>query len=510
MITLRQKVFRGFAWDFSGRAAQQLVTFALGIILARLLGPKDFGLVAMAAVFISYTNIFTDLGLTSALIQRKAAESIHFSSFFFLNLSISSLFLAAMFFAAPLIASFYGVPALTPIARVLGLNFVLTSFTSVQQVYLQKSLDFRALRTASFISAVTSGGLGIAMAYLGYGVWSLVAQSVVSSLLSSILLWRASVWRPSLAFSLAALRDLWSYGFNMFLAGMLETFAQRVDVLVIGKMFDATSLGFYSKAKSINRFITQYSSQSVGAVAFPALAEIQDDEPRLRRATLRMIDVVTFVSLAIAGVLYVAARPLIILLLTEKWAGAIPLFELLCWSGMFYPINAAQLSILRAQGNSALFLRLAMVKKTFYFTIIAIGFSIGMRGFLIALIVQSVIGTSINLRYTGEALGLTFQEQVLRTGRSIGAMAGAVVVAMLVPPALGLSGLYVRALVGVLLFTTAYLVLSRVLAPWALMEFLGALRSGLSMMPGRRPGGPKATGVSPSRDNFEASDTDGL
>ena len=465
MTTLRHRVLRGFAWDFSGRAVQQLVAFALGIILARLLGPKDFGLVAMASVFIAFTNIFTDLGLTSALIQRKNAEPIHFSSSFFLNLSISSLFLAAMFFAAPLIAGFYGIPALTPIARVLGLNFVLTSFTSVQRAYLQKSLDFRALRTASFISAVASGALGIGMAYLGFGVWSLVTQSVVSSLLSSILLWRASPWRPSPTFSLAALRDLWSYGFNMFLAGTLEIFAQRVDVLIIGKMFDATSLGLYSKAKSLNRLITQYSSESIGAVAFPALAEIQDDEARLRRATLAMIETVTFVSLGLAGGLFLVARPLILILLADKWLGAVPMLELLCWSGLFYPISAAQLSIIKAKGNSRLFLGLEIVKKAIYFSAIALGFTFGMMGFLVSLIFSAAINTSINLRYTGQSLGVSMWFQLRGTFGPIAAMGVGVLAAKASVHILEPSWALIEGVVALVPFAVIYVGLTRLASP---------------------------------------------
>lgn len=503
-------MFRAFAWDFGGQVVQQVVTFGLGILLARMLGPEAYGLVAMAMVFIAYTNIFSDLGLTAALIQRKSPAPIHYSSAFILNLAISCLFLVLTLVMAPLVAGFFRAPELTAIVRVLSVNFVLSSFAVVQSAYLRKQLDFKTLRVCGFIASVVSGVVGVIMAAAGFGVWSLVWHSVLGNLILSILLWSASPWRPSLEFRLSALRDLWSFGFNIFLSGLLEKLAQRIDELVIGRIFDAALLGLYAKAKHLNRFITLYSSHTIGSVTFPALASIQDDPARLRRATQRMIDVITMVSLAVTGALFLAAEPLIVLLLTETWRGAVPLFELLCWSGMFYPINAAQLSILRAQGRSTLLLRLELVKKAIYFTSIAIGFSFGMKGFLVALAVQSVIGTTINLRYTGEALGLPFWAQVMRTLRPIAAMVAAVVAAALLPGALGAGGMIPSSLLSLAVFGAVYLLLARILAPWAFQEVSTALRSALVMATaGGMPRRPAAKRADQGEDLIH-SDPDGL
>lgn len=412
MSSLKKKVFGAFLWDYSGKIAGQFTGLAVGIILARLLTPEDFGLVGMAMVFIGLSEIFANLGLSAALIQKKDPREEHFSSSFYLNVAASFLLTAIMFFAAPLIGRFYKRPDLVNIVRVLSLNFLLSGFTIVQDAWLRKKMKFGILTRSKLAGSIMGGLIGITMAVKGFGVWSLVVQTLATRFFNSVQLWIASSWKPKIIFAFGALKELWAYGFHMFLAGMLDTFYGQLDSLIIGKIFSARDLGLYSRAKSLNRFVIRYSSESIGSVTFPVMSDMQHDRDRLVNFTLKIESLVAFSAFGLLGLLYVTSRPLIIVLLGYKWEGAVEIFKLLALSGFVYPISAATLSMLRAQGDSRLFFKLEVLKKVIGGTGLVIGFLFGLKGYLISLIVTGSINTLLNMYYSGRNLNVSLHEQL--------------------------------------------------------------------------------------------------
>lgn len=409
---MASKITHSFLWDLTGRIGNQIMSFIIGIVLARLLSPAEFGLIGMAMVFIGVSEIFTNLGLSSALIQRKDPTEAHYSSSFYLNL-VSSIFLAVLFvFFAPLIAGFFKSPEITNIIRVLAISLIISGFTVVQQARLTKQMRFNVLTKAKLTSSLISGITGILLAWKGFGVWSLVIQTILGRFLLSLYFWIVTDWKPKLMFRWNAIRELWSYSFNLFLSGILDTFYNQLDSIIIARVFSATDLGLYSRAKSLNRFVIKYSSESLGSVTFPAMTAMKDDRQKMIEFGLKAETLIAFVSFGLLGWLYVAAEPLILGLLGQKWEAAIPIFKILCLSGFAYPISAATLSMLKAAGHSKSFLKVEIWKKVIGLLGLAIGFMFGLQGFLISLIISGAIAVWLNMYYTGKALDITVAHQL--------------------------------------------------------------------------------------------------
>jgi len=410
--SLKGRAVRGFLWDFSGKFARQGLSFVIGIILARLLLPEDFGLIAMVMVFVGLVQGFSGLGLGAAIIQRKDLREAHLDSVFLVNLLAAGLLSVGLFVAAPLVASFYRQPVLVTITRALTLLPFISALSMVQVAILRRHLSFGVLTVGSFAGNVVGGTAGIWMAVNGWGVWALVATTLISPSVSGAVYWAASAWRPARRFEWRALKELWSYGFNMYLAGVLNQSFERLDALVIGRMFNAYDLGLYNRAKALNRFVIKFSSDSIAAVSFPVLASIQDETERLREASLLITSVVSFLSFGLIGLLYLIAEPLILLLLTEKWLPSVHFFRLLCFSAYVYPISASVLSILKASGRSADFLRLEIVKKVVYVIGLTIGFHWGIEGFIISLAVTGAINLVLNMYVSGRPVSLPIWKQL--------------------------------------------------------------------------------------------------
>jgi teichuronic acid exporter len=410
---MASKLIKSFAWDFGGRVGGQLIGFVIGIILARLLSPEEFGLIGMAMVFISFSGIFTNLGLSSALIQRSEPTEDHYSSSFYLNVFAALLLTLVFVFLAPFIAAFFKSPQIINLIRVLSLTLVISSLSIVQDARLRKAMNFRILTRTKIISSVISGVIGIAMAFMGFGVWSLVAQTLISGILSTVLLWFFSDWKPRLLFRMQAIKDLWGYGFNMFISGAINTAYDQLDSIIIARLFSAKELGLFTRAKTLNRFVIRYSSESVGTVTFPAMAAIKDQREQMLKMGLKAETLIAYLSLGLLGWLYVSSGPLIITLLGEKWIPAIEIFKILCLSGFAVPISAATLSMLKAAGYSGSFLRVEVWKKIVGLAGFGIGFYFGLKGYLISLIITGAIAVWLNMYFTGKAVGITVRHQLI-------------------------------------------------------------------------------------------------
>lgn len=430
---MARKLIHSFIWEFSGRIGGQFVSFFIGIILARLLSPAEFGLIGMAMVFIAISEIFTNLGLSSALVQRENPTEAHYSSSFFLNLSASGI-LALMFsLISPLIADFFNSPELTNIIRLLSLTLVLSSLTVVQEARLRKFLRFDILTKAKLISSFIGGIIGILMAWQGFGVWSLVIQVLFSRIMLSSYYWFVSDWKPKLIFKFKAIKELWSYSFNLFISGIINTTFSQLDSIIIARAFSAVDLGLYARAKSLNGFVIKYSSESIGAITFPAMAAIKNDKEKMLALGLKAETLIAFVSFGLLGWLYVSAESLILALLGQKWAPSIAIFKILCLSGFAYPLSSATLSMLKAAGFSKSFLRVEIWKNLVYVSGLSLGFLFGLKGYLISLIFIGVIGVWLNMFYTGRALGISVSHQLKPLFIYLFISVGSAVVVSLIP-----------------------------------------------------------------------------
>lgn len=394
---LRDRGLSAFAWDFLGKLGTQGVGFLFTILLARLLSPAEFGLMAMVMVVIGFASIFTDMGLASALIQRANVQSVHYSTVFHFNIVLGLTLSIMTFLCAEGIGSLYGQSEVVPLAQVLSISFLVNSFGSTQTTKLRKELNYSTLTRARFFSSLVSGLLGLIMAFNGLGVWSLVVQSLALGVVYNCLIWSWSKWRPQFQFSILALRELWSFGFHMFLAGLLQNAVTRLDYLIIGKLFTASTLGFYDRAKSLTGLVTKNFSGSLMTVLFPVLSRVQSDIPRLRSIVLNLFGALSFVTFLLVGALYLVSQELIFILFGPKWQASVPYFEILIISSFSLPLSGLLMNVLRGLGKSRMFLRLEVIKKSIAVTNLAVLYFFGIYSYLYGLILVAILATSINL-----------------------------------------------------------------------------------------------------------------
>lgn len=407
MSSLKQQGVGAFIWELLGRLAKHGTGFIVTIFLARLLEPSDFGLIAMIMVVISVSSVFTDMGLGGALIQRRRLHQIHYASVFYFNLFVALILSVIVFFSAENISAFYNNDKLELITQVMAWLFLNNALSNVQATKLRKELNYALITKASVASGVLSGTVGVVLAFNGAGVWSLVTQSFLSGIVYNIILWTMVSWRPSLAFSFKALQQLWGYGFRMFMANILDSIFNRLDYLIIGKLFAAETLGFFQRAKALNMMVVQYSSGSLMSVMFPILSKLQHDLERFRGIVLKTYKLINFVVFLMLGVLYLISEELIVLLFTEKWLPSVQYFEILVFSGFAYPVSAVLVNILTGRGNSKAFLRLEIYKKIIFSLNLIIGFYWGLNGYLYGLVLASSVAVYLNIIYATKEINVS-------------------------------------------------------------------------------------------------------
>ncbi len=409
---LKNKTLHGLFWSFFERSGQQGIQFIISIILARLLLPEQFGLIAMLTIFMTIAQLFIDSGFGQALIQKKDATHIDECSIFYFNILVGCLAAGLLRLAAPWIAAFYNQPLLTPLTRVLSFNLIINSFGLIQTTLLIRDIDFKTQMKVSMIAALLSGIIGVTMAYRGFGVWSLVAQSLSINLFRTILLWIFHRWRPSLQFSLTSLRTMFAFGSKLLLSGFLDRFFQNIYLLVIGKIFSPAALGFYSRGQKLQALTAQNIQSSVSRVTFPIFSSIQEDKSRLKQGVRKALMTVAMVNFPMMIGLTVIAKPLVLVLLTDKWLPCVPYLQLLCVVGMLYPLHAINLNVLKAQGRSDLFLRLTLIKESLVIVNIVFMCHFGIKALLYGQIVLSIMSLYINTYFTGKLIQYSFKEQI--------------------------------------------------------------------------------------------------
>ena len=398
--SLKQQTAKGFLWSGIERFSIQGLRFILGLVLARLLLPADYGLIGMLTIFLAISQTFIDSGFTRALIQKKDRDETDYSTAFFFNIGVGIFFYLLLFIGAPYIAKFYDTPELTRLTRFIGINVFINSLAIVQRAKFTINVDFKTQSKASISAVLIGGFVGIAMAYKGYGVWSLVTQSLLRNGLQTIFLWILSKWKPQLVFSKASFRQLFSFGSKLLIASLLETIYRNIYLIIIGKLFSAQDLGYYTRAKQFQQFPSENITGIINRVTFPVLSSIQDEEEKLVNAYKKFIKLATFIIFPLMIGMAAVAEPMIRLVLTEKWIQTVPLLQLLCFAGMLYPVHAINLGIINVKGRSDIFLKLEIIKKIITTVIILVTFSFGIKAMVIGQIAISFLSLFINTYYS--------------------------------------------------------------------------------------------------------------
>ena len=409
---LKQKTISGVSWSFVEQILTRGVNFVIGIILARLLSPTDYGLLGMLGLFIAISQLFIDGGLTSALIRTKNPSEKDFSTVYMINLTLSVLFYAILFFSAPFVADFYEQPLLKPLMRVVALLLIIGSFSSVQSTLLTIRVDFRTKSYISIVAAIVSGTVGIVCAYNGMGVWALVSQTLSSAVLSCILTLVFVHWFPKFVFSKESFKRLFSYSSKLLMASCISVIYDNLYPMVIGKRFSAADVGQYSRAGQFPGVANDMIVHTLNRVAFPILSQVQDDDERLLRVYDKYIQLTCFAIFPIMMGLCGCAKPFVLFLLTDKWLDCVPLMQILCFSKLLNGVTIINLNLLYVKGRSDLVLRLEVIKKTIAFAILFISMLFDLKAMCYGLVIYSVIAAYLNSYYTDRILSYSFWQQI--------------------------------------------------------------------------------------------------
>lgn len=410
--SLKRKTLKGTIWSSVERFSVQGIQFAVMIIMARVLTPDDYGLVGMLAIFIAISQSLIDSGFSQALIRKLDRSQTDNSTVFYFNIAVGIVLYLALFFCAPLIARFYTQPLLIPLTRLIGLGLIFNSLAVVQRALLTVELDFKTQAKASLIGALLSGVTGIWMAYNGYGVWSIAVQQIVNLGVVTLALWILSHWKPAWSYSWKSFRELFGFGSKLMLSGLLNTAFENIYLIVIGKVYKAADLGYFTRAQNFSSLISANTTGILQRVTYPVLCSIQNDDDRLRDAYRKLLRLAAFIIFPLLVGLGAVGRPLILTLLTDKWLFSATLLIPLCLSGMWYPVHAINLNLLQVKGRSDLFLRLEVIKKLVAVCVLCITIPMGLLPMCWGMVLTSIIALIINTHYTGKLIGLGFFKQM--------------------------------------------------------------------------------------------------
>jgi len=410
--SLKKKTVKGVAWTSLDQVATLGFAFVIGVILARLLSPSDYGLLAMIAVFNAIAMAFVNSGFGNALIRKPDLTEDDNSTAFYFNVVAGVVMTGFIWLIAPWVAIFYDKPILTQLLRVEGLLLIVSSLTIVQNTQLSRALNFKAKMIINITSQIIAGAVAIFAAYHEFGVWSLVIQHVASSIIRLILLWIISPWRPRGRWNKSSFRYLWGFGSKMLASGLLDTVYVHIYPIIIGKVYSAADLGQYTRANGYAALPSQGLTGVMQQVTFPVLSQIQEDDDRLASSYRRILRFSVFVIFPVMVGMAALARPLVICLVTDKWAQCVPYLQVMCFASMWYPVHAINLNLLQVKGRSDLFLRLEIIKKAIVTIAIFVSVPFGIMGICIGSICTSIICLAINTYYTGKLIHVGFFRQM--------------------------------------------------------------------------------------------------
>ena len=412
MDNIKKHTISGLLWKFSERIGAQLVTFVVSIVLARLLSPEEYGTIGLVMAFIAIADIFVSRGFGNALIQKKDADHTDFSTVFYCNILISLLLYAVVYFAAPLVSRFYEQEILCPVLRVLGLKIVLAAINSIQGAYVSRNMLFKRFFWATLGGTITSAVAGIILAYKGAGIWALVAQYLVQSFMSTLVLWVTVKWRPTWEFSISRLKPLFKFGWKLLSSSLIGEIINQLRSLIIGKFYDSSSLAFYNKGISFPNLLLTNINSSITAVMYPVMAKLQDDKQQLKRYITTSISYSTFlIAPAMMGMLAVA-ETMIEFLLTSKWLPCVPYLQVACVYLIFQPVTIITMDAIVAVGRSDLDLKFTLIKRTFAVALIFAASSYGVLAMTATDILVTIVALLLNSSRNRELFDMTVMEYI--------------------------------------------------------------------------------------------------
>lgn len=418
--SLKDKTIKGTAWSAADAFLGQGVTFLVGIVLARLLSPDEYGLIGICLIFVNVLNGMVDSGFSNALIRKKDIKDVDYNTMFITNMAISTLLYALLFVCAPIISDFFSRPELSELIRVVGLLIFANALSITQVTILTKRIDFKTKTKASLVSAIASGFIGIAMAFVGFGVWSLVGQMLSKQIIYTICLWILNKWWPSLTFSSKSFHYMWGFGWKLLLSGLLNNIWNQMYQVVVGKCYNPATLGQFTRSHEYANIFSSNFTSIIQRVSYPVLSELQDDPLRMVEGYRRVIKMTMFITAISMIFLGAVAEPLIYCMIGPQWHEAASYLPFICISMAFYPLHSINLNMLQVLGRSDIFLYLEIIKKVIGIVPIMIGIFVDIYWMLFASILIGFVSLYLNSWYTGKALGYTFWKQLRDIAPSFG------------------------------------------------------------------------------------------
>lgn len=461
--SLKKKAAAGMVWTALQRYSTMLISFISGIILARLLTPHDYGCIGMLGIFMVLAESFIDGGFGEALIQKKTPTQNDYSTIFYWNIFMAVVMYAILFFSAPAIANFYKIPLLCSVLRVQGLVLFIYAFNIVQRNQLRKKLNFKIISIVTIITSITALSITIFMAYHGFGVWSLVAQNLITSAIPALVFWFYIKWRPIFVFSWKSFRELFSFGFYMFLTHLLNQFGNQIQGLLIGRFYNSTTMGYYSKAYGTEKLASQSISQVMTQVTYPLYAEVQDDKEKLGNMIKRLTMTLAYITFPLMFILMLCAKPIFVLLYSDRWLDSVPYFQVLCIAGLAFCLQAVNNQSISAIGKSKTMFIVTLIKRAIgIFCIVAGLLMFGMKGLLVGVVLNTWLAYFINIGVVSKYIGYKWWKQL---SNLMPILLIAVIIAGVcyyIGSVLNLS-LYADGFLNLLLYATLYFLCSKVL-----------------------------------------------
>ena len=401
-------------WTALQKYSTMIIQFISGIILARLLTPYDYGCIGMLSIFMVLAESFIDGGFGSALIQKKRPTQEDYSTIFWWNLGMALLMYAILFVRAPAISRFYDIPLLCDVLRVQGLVLFIYAFNIVQRNQLKKKLNFKVLSIVTITTSIISLGVTIFMAYKGFGVWALVAQNLITAAIPAIVFWFFIKWRPIWTFSKQSFKELFSFGFYMFLTNILNTFGNQIQGLLIGKRYNPSTMGYYSKALGTEKLATHSISSVISQVTYPLYAEAQDNKEMLINMIKRLTMTISYITFPLVFILILTAKPIFILLYSDRWVNSVPYFQVLCLAGLASCLIAVNTQTIAAIGKSKTMFVWTVIKRTVGIAFVVIGlFIIGMKGLLVGVLLNTWFSFFVNIWLVSKHIGYKWTKQLV-------------------------------------------------------------------------------------------------
>lgn len=409
---LKTKTFSNLIWRFAERCGAQGVAFVVSIVLARLLTPSDYGTLALVVVFTNILQILVDTGISSALVQKKDADELDFSTVFYANIVFCIVVYGIAFAFAPFVAAFYGDASLTAIIRVLSITILISGIKNIQQAYVSKNLIFKKFFFSSLAGILGSAIVGIVMAYNGFGVWALVAQQVTNNFINAIVMWFTVKWRPKILFSFERLKGLVGYGWKILVSNLINTVYNDIRQLIIGKVYSSADLAYYNRGKQFPVFIVSNTNTAIDSVLLPVMSQKQDDRQQVKNLTRRSIQISSYIMWPLMFGLMAIGEPLIRVLLTEKWIECVPYLYIFCFVNGMMPIHTANLNAIKAMGRSDMYLKLEIIKKSGGLLLIISSMHISVFAMAISSIVYTIFASVVNSFPNKKLLDYSYWEQI--------------------------------------------------------------------------------------------------